>query len=176
MRALGMGALVLAVVTVLGASAVRAADEGAWAKMAQEAWGKLKAGDWAKYKSEPTPGIELQMKWTVKEATDTKVTYTIESTTLMNGNAVAPPTSAEQSFDKQATIAAGAASAQTPGTTVSEETATVGGKSVPCLVMTAEAGGQTSKTWMSAEVPFGIVKVEANGKVAQELVEWGSGQ
>ena len=40
-----------------------------------------------------------------------------------------------------------------------------------------ETAGQkfSSKTWMSEDVPFGIVKVETNGTVSQELVDWGHG-
>src|SRR5688500_570812 len=65
-----------------------------------DAWSKLKVGDWVKYKVAPAPGIETHQKWVVKEVTDTKVVYTIETSTMMNGAAVGQPVSTEMTYDK----------------------------------------------------------------------------
>jgi hypothetical protein len=140
-----------------------------------DAWSKLKAGDWAEYKAAPAPGMETHMKWTVKSADADKVVYSIETTTMMNGQAMGAPVSTEMTYDKKAMGSTANTAAPAAGPAVSEESVTVDGKAIKCKVISAEAAGQKSKTWMSDDVPFGIVKVEANGVVAQELVKWGSG-
>jgi hypothetical protein len=141
----------------------------------EDPWSKLNVGDWAEYKASPAPGIETRMKWVVKSADADQVVYSIETTTMMNGQAMGQPVSTEMTYDRKAMAAATTtAPADAPKPVESEETVTVDGKQLKCRVVELEAAGQKSKSWMSEEVPFGIVKVESNGVVSQELVRWGN--
>jgi tricorn protease len=62
------------------------------------------------------------------------------------------------------------------GTVEGRETLTVKGVAIPCTVVTlATATGGTEKRWISNEVPVGgTVRREIDGKLASEVVDWGT--
>ncbi len=144
-------------------------------------YAKLKKGDWVKYKSVPMANMESHTKQTVTEVTADKVTYEMESTTIMNGSPVGPPYKQPMTVDKNPPKTEPDPKAPQPKQE-GEETLTVGGKSVKCKVYVTESeyGGQKMKTrsWVSEDVPFGLVKSETDGptgKITMELVEFGFG-
>ena len=58
--------------------------------------------------------------------------------------------------------------------TYSKETVTIGDSEFECDVMTYERNGSQEKVWICKNVPVtGVVKMERDGVVVLELVEWG---
>jgi len=94
-RAIRVCTALLAVAGLLVACAGAASAED------YDPWMSLKVGDWAKYKSSPVPNMESHSKWTVKEVTDTKVVYEVETTTMMDGKQLGEPTKTEMTYEKK---------------------------------------------------------------------------
>jgi hypothetical protein len=137
--------------------------------------------EWAKYK----PGTSMTMattsdaggqtsnmetKTTLKEVTDDKVVLDISMSMDAGGtkmNMPAQTSEIKKMIDAPAAdaTAAAAANAPKPDTKTSDESVTVGAGTFKAKVTeaTMDAGGSktTSKTWMSDDVPGGMVKMEA---------------
>jgi len=60
--------------------------------------------------------------------------------------------------------------------TYSHETLTVNGETLDCIVMTStRRDGSEQKVWVCPKIPVdGLVKVERNGEVVAELLDWGT--
>ena len=159
------------IVMVLGSllAPVAAEDE-------KSAWEKLKEGDWALYKSEPTPGMLTETKWTVTKVEGRKVTYEMHTTMTMNGNPLGEPTTMVNTVDLDEQKDKDAKAPER--SKVGEESIEINDRKVACVIfsMTNEVAGQkyVTKIWESGDVPFGIVKSELNGKSTQNLVDWGN--
>ena len=60
-------------------------------------------------------------------------------------------------------------------TTFSREKLTVGDVELDCLVMTMSRDGREQKVWLCDAIPVtGLVKIETDGRVVRELIEWGT--
>ncbi len=139
---------------------------------AQEAFNtyeKLKEGDWVKFKSEPTPRISSETEKRVTKIEGKKLTYELSVRTFMDGKPLGKPS--------KTTHTVNLSTAQEPlkdrsgeKPMVEDATLKVNGKELKCKVYTTPV----TKTWRCEDVPFGLVKLEVNGKVALELVDWGS--
>ncbi len=136
----------------------------------------LKEGDWVVYKSEPAPGMVSETKQVVTKVEGKVITYEIHTKMVMNGKPLGEPTKTVQTIDLSKKAEGGGKEAPAPKTSKGE--VEVKGKKLACVVIESETevAGQkyVSKSWMSKDVPFGVVKVETNGKVAQQVADWGS--
>lgn len=137
-------------------------------------WKHLKEGDWATYKSEPTPGMVSETKQVVTKVDGEKITYEVHTKMIMNGKPLGEPTKTVQTIDLSEKPGA---PGEKPKVKRSKDDVDVNGKKLACHVTETEtevAGTKyVTKMWMCKDVPFGTVKVEANGKVSMQLVDWG---
>jgi uncharacterized protein len=135
-------------------------------------WSKLKVGAWVQYRFTGDASVDSRMKWTVKKVTPEKVVYLVESTTTF-GQTTVKGVPTEMAYDRTRDW-----TADDVKVTRSEATLTLKGKAKPVQIYTTEgtdANGDhfVTRTWMSDEVPFGMVKTEVNGTLSQEAVDWG---
>jgi hypothetical protein len=101
------------------------------------------------------------MTFTVSEVSDSEVVLT---TTLEGGNK-APARKEERRKDFKDPAEG----------EVGKETVTVNGTDLHCAVIAFRTERGLEKRWMTNEVPVkGTVRVELDGKIVSELVEWGT--
>lgn len=137
--------------------------------------------EWAKYKPGTSTTMattsdaggqtsSMETKTTLKEVTDDKIVLDISMSMDAGGqkmNMPAQTTEIKKMIDAPAAAdATAAANAPKPDTKTSDESVTVGAGTFKAKVTeaTMDAGGSktTSKTWMSDDVPGGMVKMEAS--------------
>jgi hypothetical protein len=117
-----------------------------------------KVGQWVRYKLPQ----DLEQKLTVTAVDGKKVS--VKAETILAGSVVASSVSVTDLEAKAP------APAKTDDVKVEETTLVIKGKKLKCRLTTTA----TSKTWTSADVPVtGIVKIESNGVLVQELIDWG---
>jgi hypothetical protein len=138
-------------------------------------WSRLKPGAWVLYRSgAPDAPVQSQMKWIVRSITSQRVVYVVESTTVLPGGQTIEGQPMELALD-----AAHVMGVDGTGVTQSDASLLVHGRTLAVRLheTETETGGQRYlvKTWMSDEVPFGIVRTEVNGELSQEALEWGWG-
>ena len=121
----------------------------------------VKAGEWVLYKLQGG----MKMKQTVTAVTDKEVTLSTQ--VMMNDKAMGPaqetriPREAGEDKKKEEGVKP----------KISSATVKVKGKEIKCVVIEVK----NAKTYLSNEIPVtGMVKSEADGKVAMELVDFGT--
>jgi len=126
-----------------------------------------KVGDWVLLEAQGG----IQMRQTVEAVTPEQLTLKIE--TMMNGQVLSamsqpiPRTQGEFAEMPEAT-------ADAPQPKISKGKATVKGKELDCWIIEMTVQGQTSKTYLSKDVPInGMVKSEMGGQVSMKLVDFG---
>jgi len=122
-------------------------------------------GEWIRFKATGPNGQEIEMKERVVDVTDDEVT--LQRTVFLDaGDRELPARPRPRSKVLKPLDDSDA--------TYHTETVTVGDATLECVVMTFEADGAESKVWICPQVPVtGIVKVERDGVVVLELIEWG---
>jgi hypothetical protein len=157
-------------------------------------WAQFKPGAWAKTRTlsvTEAGGMKMETsvetKTTLKELSPTEATLEMETSTAttMNGQETKLPPSTS-SMKVPLTAGAGTASPAAappePKADTTEETVTVAGKPIKCMVtkVTTQAGGSnvTARQWVSNDVPGGLVKSEstmdgqAASKNTTELIDF----
>ncbi len=126
-----------------------------------------KVGDWVLL--EVQGGI--QMKQTVEAVTPEQLTLKIE--TIMNGQVISTMSQPiNRTQGEYAEMPATATDAPKPK--ISRGKATVKGQELDCWIIEMTVQGQTSKTYLSQDVPInGMVKTEMNGQASMTLVDFG---
>ncbi len=133
----------------------------------------LKEGDWVKYECVTTSGITSEITQRVTKIEGKKVIFNIFTRMFMNGRLLGESGPTTQTADFSTTQ-------ETPkhgldkNPQVEYSTFKVKGKELKCKVTTYKTGKHVSKIWVCEDVPFGSVKIESNGNVSMELVDWGS--
>jgi hypothetical protein len=126
-------------------------------------WSSCKVGSWVKYKSDIVAGenktaIPQEMTWTLLELDDKKA---VVEETLVNLQA---PQGAGQEKPRKRTYRAKGGKKEKVEKEGDEELE-VAGKKLAChwtLVTPPSTSGGSAKTWVSPEVPGGVVKAELN--------------
>jgi len=148
--------------TGAGAAAATPADEPPPHPLAD-----ARTGEWAKFRQMLPNGAEMEMTVKVIEVTDSEVV--LEQAGVYEGH-VLPAKS--QRRDKPAHLEARADGAEV---TFGRDTLTVAGKTLDCVTLTVSKGGHSQKVWICPDVTVdGLVRMELDGRLVRELIEWGS--
>ena len=128
-----------------------------------------KEGEWVKFRTFGHGGQEIEMITTVDEVSDDEVV--LKQSILIQGRKIRARTM-RRARTKEL-VPPGDREATGYGTAE----ITIGGKTFRCITMTAGDGnGGELKWYVSPDIPVdGYVRVERNGKVIEEIVEWGNG-
>ena len=124
-----------------------------------------KVGEWTKVRH-TRGGVEFEVTQRVTDVSDEEVT--LAATLMRDGrNFPARPRTRKRPTELKA-----------PGdmeATFTKETVTINDQKLECIVMTIEDDGVTQKVWFCLKIPVdGLVKVERDGDVVAELLEWGT--
>ncbi|MHC4974542.1 MAG: S41 family peptidase [Planctomycetota bacterium] len=123
-----------------------------------------KEGEWVKLRLTGRNGQEIEMTRKVIEVGEDEVTLRV--TFAFGGNTQ----ERDQPFPRHKTLKPLDGSEAT----YSRDTVTIGDTTFECIVMTFERNGTEEKVWMCPKVPVtGVVKMERDGVVVLELIEWG---
>jgi hypothetical protein len=139
-------------------------------------WSAVKVGSWAKYKSEiDTNGVKtvlpIEITYTLVEADDKKVV--VEELTL---NTLVPKDSPKQEKARKRSYTAKSRKKDIPEKEGDEELE-AGGKKLACHWTEIRTNSGSVKSWISAEVPGGVVRLEVgtpglNGLQRLNLLSW----
>jgi hypothetical protein len=160
-----------------------------------EMWSKFKPGAMSKLQGTTEAGGQKSAQTITTKLVEANTEKCVVETTVsmeVGGQKMDMPAQKREVPAMMENVAAPAApgdapapGAKKPDVKTSEETVTVGGKSVKCVVteMTSEQSGMkiAAKTWTSTDVPGGVVKMESKttgameSTTTQELKEFSTG-
>ena len=171
-----LGTLALAALAALpAATAARADDDAPF-----DPWRSLRKGDWVKLRSQQKDDLVVEQVWRVTEATPDKVVYQVESTTIRAGGRRGKVNVSNPEIvplEGEGAVPPPAASSDPGAPERKKVTLEIAGRTLECTLMelTTKVAGRdvVTRVWSCPDVPFGIVKVETDGRVTQELVEFG---
>ena len=127
----------------------------------------VRQGEWAKFRQLLPNGAEMEMVVKVVEVTDSEVV--LEHAGVFEGRAIPART---QRRDRPAKLEPKAEGADV---TYGRDTLTIAGKTLECVTLTLSKDGRTQKLWVCQDVTVdGLVRLEQDGRLVRELVDWGS--
>jgi hypothetical protein len=149
-----------------GASAAAPASEAAASAEATPAHPLFdaKAGEWYRFRQTGRNAAEMEMTVKVVEVTDDEV---VVQRTMSIGGREVRSRPVRRPKVRQLTEGVDA--------TLSKDTVTVGSRTLDCIVMTTHHEVRDHKIWICPQVPVdGVVRMEADGVVVRELIDWGT--
>jgi len=122
-------------------------------------WEKFKEGSWVLH--EYTGGVQMKQTLVGKAADE----VTLRSETIMNGNTIS-------SVDVKVPLKTGMTGIEKADVKISDATFEVKGKTLSCKVFETNTPMGLSKSWISADVPGGLLKSQVNDTDSIKIVDY----